>query len=203
MSIYLPIASFLSNITAGTWIDVACLILVVSFAVFDARRGFSTTLSVLLGLLIAVHAGYWLYPFMRLATDRSSFCQHHALMGAILPYLLAVLMGGVIYVVIRFVFRRFFKLIVEQPMDNILGAIAGIAKSMLVILLVFSCASLLPAGSAANKAFHQESRTGRWVVPVLRNVFQHSVPEIGQTSKSRNSRAKKDRPKNKASKKAK
>ena len=203
MSIYLPIASIFSRITAGTWIDVACLVLVVSFAVFDARRGFSTTLSVLLGLLIAVHAGYWLYPFMRLATDRSSFCQHHALMGAILPYLLAVLMGGVIYIVIRFVFRRFFKLIVEEPIDNILGAIAGIAKSLLVILLVFSCASLLPAGSAANKAFHEESRTGRWVVPVLRNVFQHSVPEIRQKSKPRKPHAKKDKQANKASKKAK
>ena len=203
MSIFPPIASIFAHITAGMWIDVACLVLVVSFAVFDARRGFSSTLSVLLGLLIAVHAGYWLYPFMRLATDRSSFCQHHALLGAILPYLLAVLMGGVIYLVIRFVFRRFFKLIVEEPIDNILGALAGIAKSMLVILLVFSCASLLPAGSAANRAFHQESRTGRCVVPVLRNVFQHSVPEIRQKSKQRKPRAKKDKPANKAGKKAK
>ncbi len=198
MCTYLPIASIFSRITAGTWIDVACLVLVVSFAVFDARRGFSSTLSVLLGLLIAVHAGYWLYPFMRLATERSSFCRSHALMGAILPYLLAVLVGGVIYVVIRFVFRRFFKLIVEEPIDNILGAVAGIAKSLLVILLVFSCASLLPAGSAANRAFHQESCTGRWVVPVLRNVFQHSVPEIRQKAKARKPHVKKGRSAKKA-----
>ncbi len=203
MCIYSPIASFFSHITAGTWIDVACLVLVVSFAIFDARRGFSSTLSVLLGLLIAVHAGYWLYPFMRLATDRSSFCRNHALLGAIFPYLLAVLMGCVIYIVIRFVFRRFFKLIVEEPIDNILGAIAGIAKSLLVILLVFSCASLLPAGSAANKAFHQESRTGQWVVPVLRNVFQHSVPEIRQKSRPRKQRAQRDKTTKKATKKAK
>ncbi len=203
MPTYLPIASLLSRITAGTWIDVACLILVVSFAVFDARRGFSSTLSVLLGLLIAVHAGYWLYPFMRLATEHSSFCRSHALLGAILPYLLAVIVGGVIYILIRFIFRRFFKLIVEEPIDNILGAVAGVAKAMLVILLVFSCASLLPAGSAANKAFHQESRTGRCVVPVLRNVFQHSVPEIRPKSKPRKPRASKDKQKGKAAKKAK
>ena len=140
---------------------------------------------------------------MRLATDRSSFCRGHALLGATLPYLLAVIVGGVIYIVIRFVFRRFFKLIVEEPIDNILGAVAGIAKSMLVILLVFSCASLLPAGSAANKAFHQESRTGRCVVPVLRNVFQHSVPEIRQKPRQRKPRASKDKQKGKATKKAK
>ena len=203
MSIYLPIASILSHITAGMLIDVSCLILVASFAIFDARRGFSTTLSALLGLLIAVHAGYWLYPFMRLATDESSFCHRHALLGAIMPYILAVLVGGVIYIAIRFVFRRFFKLIVEEPIDNILGAIAGIAKAMLIILLVFSCASLLPAGSAANKAFHEESRTGRWVVPVLRNVFQHSVPEIRQKTKARKPHPKKDGQKVKAAKKSK
>ena len=203
MPLSLPFGSFFPIMTAGTWIDIACLVLVVAFAAFDAHRGFSSTLSVLLGLLIAVHAGYWLYPFMRLATDQSSFCRGHMLLGAILPYLLAVLVGGVIYIFIRFVFRRFFKLIVEEPIDNILGALAGIAQSMLVILLVFSCASLLPAGSAANRAFHQESRTGRCVVPVLRNVFQHSVPEIHQKAKPRKPRAKKDGQKGKAAKKSK
>jgi uncharacterized membrane protein required for colicin V production len=196
-----PIGSILPHVTAGTWIDVACLLLVVAFAIIDAKRGFSTTLSVLLGLLIAVHAGYWLYPFMRLAVGDSAFCHRHALLGAILPYILSVLLGGIIYIVIRFVFRRFFKLIVEQPVDNILGAIAGIAKSMLVILLVFSCASLLPAGSAANRAFHQESRTGRWVVPVLRNVFQHSVPDLSKKASSKKPHHRKD--KAKAPKKAK
>ena len=199
----LPIASFLSHVTAGTWIDVACICLVLVLAIADARRGFSTTLSVLLGLLIAVHAGYWFYPIMRFAVGNSAFCRNHALLGAILPYLLAVLAGGVIYVVIRFVFRRFSKLIVEQPMDNILGAVAGIAKSMLIILLVFSCASLLPAGSAASRAFHQQSRTGQWVVPVLRNVFQHSVPDLGGKPRPKKPRPRKDKTKAKASKKAK
>ena len=203
MDISLPIAIAYSRISAGTWIDVVCLVLVVALAIYDAHRGFSTTLSVLLGLLIAVHAGYWLYPFMRPIADGSSFCQSHATFGAILPYLLAVIVGGIIYIVIRYVFRRFFKLIVEQPMDNILGAIAGIAKSMLIILLIFSCASLLPAGSAANRAFQEESCTGRWVVPVLRNVFRHPIPAIGPQSIPRVSHTRRDKPKHKAIKKAK
>ena len=132
---------------------------------------------------------------MRLAVGNSTFCRHHLLLGAILPSILAVVVGGVLYIAIRFVFRRFFKLIVEQPIDNILGTIAGIAKSMLIILLVFSCASLLPAGSAANRAFHQESRTGRWVVPVLRNVFQHSVPDLSRKSRPKKQRPRKDKAK--------
>ena len=204
MAIYLPIASFFSLMaTAGFWIDMACLILVITLAVMDARNGFSTTLSVMLGLLIAVNAGYWLYPLMRLATDCSSFCRRNATVGAILPYILAVIIGVVIYIAIRYMFKHFFKLIVEQPMDNILGAVAGIAKALLIILIVFSCASLLPPGSAANKAFHNDSRTGRWVVPVMHNVFQHSVPKLGQSSKKSAHRAKKAKPKGKTDKKSK
>ncbi len=187
------IVPVLAAITAGTWIDIACLATVIAFAAFDASRGFSSTLSALLGLLIAVHAGYWLYPLMRLAVGNTAVCRNHALLGAILPYILAVIVGGVIYIVIRFVFRRFFKLIVEQPIDNILGALAGVAKAMLVILLVFSCASLLPSGSALNKAFHHDSRTGRCVVPVLRDVFRHSVPSAGAQSRPRKPRPAKDR----------
>ncbi len=188
----LSFAALFSNVTTGTWIDIACLVLVVAFAVFDAIRGFSTTLSILLGLLIAVHAGYWLYPAMRLAVGNTAFCRNHAQLGAILPYVLAVLLGGVIFIAIRFIFRRFFKLIVERPLDNILGAFAGIGKSMLVILIIFSCASLLPAGSV-SKAFYEESRTGRCVVPVLYNVFTHVAPATRDQKASDRKRARKER----------
>ena len=80
-------------------------------------------------------------------------------------------------------------------MDNVLGALAGVAKAMLVIMIIFSCASLLPAGSKMNKAFHQDSRTGRCVVPVLHNVFQHTAPTARQQAAPRRNRAKKDRAK--------
>ncbi len=186
------IAPLLASIAAGTWIDFACVAIVILFAAIDATRGFSSTLSALLGLLIAVHAGYWLYPLMRMAVGGTAFCRNHAQLGAILPYILAVVVGGLIYAAVRFIFRRFFKLIVEQPVDNLLGAVAGVAKAMLVILLVFSCASLFPSGSSLNKAFHQDSRTGRCVVPVLRNVLQHSVPDQLASARRRNPRPKKD-----------
>ena len=186
------IAAVFASLAAGTWIDFACVAIVITFAAIDATRGFSSTLSALLGLLIAVHAGYWLYPLMRLAVGGTSFCRNHAQLGAILPYLLAVVVGGLIYLVVRFIFRRFFKLIVEQPVDNVLGAVAGVAKAMLVILLIFSCASLFPPGSKLNKAFHQDSRTGRCVVPVLRNVLQHSVPDQSAPARPRKPRPKKE-----------
>ena len=182
----------IASVSTGSFIDAACLAIVVTIAAIDAFRGFSSTLSALLGLLIAVHAGYWLYPVMRLAVGGTAFCRNHAQLGAILPYVLAVVVGGLIYAAVRFIFRRFFKLIVEQPVDNVLGAVAGVAKGMLVILLIFSCASLFPTGSRLHKIFHQDSRTGRCVVPVLRNVLQHSVPEQHASARPRKPRPKRD-----------
>ncbi len=191
MPIITHMAPVLAWLSLGTWIDFACVAIVITFAVIDATRGFSSTLAVLLGLLITVHAGYWLYPVMRLAVGNTSFCRNHAQFGAILPYILAVVAGCLLFVLARFLFRRFFKIIVEQPVDNVLGAITGIACSMLVILLIFSCASLFPAGSKLNKAFHQDSRTGRCVVPVLRNVLQHSVPDQSAPTRQRKAHPKK------------
>lgn len=176
--------------SAGSWIDVCCIVLIVGIAAIDARKGFSSTLSALLGLLITVHAGYWFYPAVCKAVSNTAYCQKHAQIGAVLPYVLAVLLGCAIFAVIRFAFRKFFKLIVEQPLDGILGVLGGVAKAMLIILLVFSCASLFPEGSGLNNAFHHQSWTGRCVVPVLQNVFQQTYPRAQQQIKKQRDRVK-------------
>lgn len=165
------LALSLPALSAGCWIDVACVAVLVVFIAWDAARGFSTTLSVLLGLLIAIHAGYWLYPPLEAALGKTAFCAGRPAVGALLPYAAAVGAGVVLFLVFRYFFRRFFKLIVEQPMDRALGAIAGAAKALLLMLIVFSGASLLPEGSGVRRAFCQESRAGRSVVPVVQALL--------------------------------
>lgn len=170
------IGSFLSGLPAGTWIDIACILTILAFAVTDACRGFSSTLSALVGFVIAAVSGYWLYPATHAAVAELPYCKEHAIAGAVMPYVAAVLIGCLIYVVIRFVANRLFKLIVECPADRVLGAVAGIVKALLLIMLVFSCASLLPEGSHLHQAFHKDSLTGRTVVPVLGKAFRHAYP---------------------------
>lgn len=176
MPFFASIGSFLSGLSAGTWIDIACILTVLAFAVTDACRGFSSTLSALVGFVIAAVSGYWLYPATRSAVADLAYCKEHAIAGAVLPYIAAVLIGCLIYVVIRFVAKQLFKLIVECPADRVLGAVAGLVKALLLILLVFSCASLLPEGSHLHKAFQEDSLTGRTVVPVLGKAFRHTYP---------------------------
>lgn len=176
MSEAFSIFATIAGLSSGTWVDIACLLLVIGIAYYDAVKGFSNTLATLIGLLIASHAGYWLYPAFYKLVGSSSFAQKHYIIGAVLPYILAVLSGIALFIIIRLFFRKFFKLLVEQPADGVLGAISGFAKGLLIILLVFSCISLLPENTSVYRVFCRESVTGRAAIPVLQNVLSQSSP---------------------------
>lgn len=176
MTTVITVSSAIAGLSAGTWVDIGCLVLVLGLAYYDAVKGFSNTLATLLGLLIASHAGYWLYPFFYKLASSSSFAEKHFILGAILPYILAVIAGIAIFILIRLCFRKFFKLLVEQPADRVLGAISGFAKGLLIILLVFSCISLFPENTSVHRVFCHESVTGRAAIPVLQNVLSQSYP---------------------------
>ena len=174
MPFFQPILAFsLSSVSNGCWIDIACIAVILFFTITDAVRGFSTTLSVLLGLLIAIHSGYWLYPPLKSILAGAAFCHRHPAIGALLPYAAAIFIGIVLFLLFRFFFRRFFKLLVEQPMDRILGALAGAVKALLLLLIIFSGISLLPEKSKTRRVFCQESRMGRHVVPVIQTTLAH------------------------------
>lgn len=179
MSILSPVLAFsLFSLSAGSWIDIICVAIIVFCISIDAIRGFSSTLSVLLGLLIAIHSGYWLYAPFRAAFSGAAFCNRHPVFGALIPYISAIVVGVLLFILFRFVFRRFFKLLVEQPMDQILGAIAGAIKALLVLLIIFSGVSLLPGNFSVRKAFCQDSRMGRHVVPLVQTVLARGAPRI-------------------------
>lgn len=167
-----PILAFsLSSLSTGTWIDIVSLALILVFTICDAIRGFSSTLSLLLGLLIAIHAGYWLYQPLNLFLGDLAFSKSHPTAGALLPYAAAIVIGILLFLLFRYFFRHFFKLIVESPMDQILGGVAGAVKALLILLIIFSGASLLPAKSPVNRAFRIESKMGRRVIPVVQTVL--------------------------------
>lgn len=165
MPIMASIGATLKGVQAGTWIDVACLVIVAVMAIIDARRGISATIAALLGLFAAINFGLWFCPVARSGLLRIAFFSGHPHILNAAALLEAIIAGAVVHIVVRAILTRFFKLVVVPPLDNILGAFAGIAKALMVILALFACASLLPRGAAA-KAAH-ESRAGRKLVPAI------------------------------------
>lgn len=172
----ITVAASFACLSAGTWVDIVCLLIVIGMAYYDAVKGFTSTLAVLLGLLIATHAGYWLYPAFFKLLSYTSLMENHEILGAILPYILAVIAGVGIFILLRICFKRFFKLLVEQPADKFLGIISGIAKGLLIILIIFSCISLMPPNSAMHRVICDESITGRAAIPVLQTALSQSSP---------------------------
>lgn len=173
----MPLASFLSTLSTAGWIDLVCLALVIGFAIFGAVYGLSGTLAFLLGLLLASLSAYWLYPWIQTIVLDIPLCRQNTAAAAIFPYLGAFLVGGVIFILLRFLSKHFFQLIIRQPVDRILGVFAGVLKAVLVLLIVFSCAYLLPSGYRLHKLFCNSTRTGRILVPIIHFALQ---PDAGK-----------------------
>lgn len=173
----MPLASFFSHLSTAGWIDLSCLVVVLAFALFGAVYGLSGTLAFLLGLLLASLSAYWLYPIIRSDVLSTSFCKSHAAAAALLPYLAAFLVGALIFILLRLVSKRFFQLIIQQPIDRVLGILAGVAKGFIVLFFVFTCAYLLPSDYRLHKLFCSQTRTGRTLLPVIRFVLH---PDAGK-----------------------
>ncbi len=161
-------ASYLSNLSTSGWIDLASVVLLIGFAIFGAVYGLSGTLAFLLGMLLASLSAYWLYPWIRTAVLELAICKENTVAAAVFPYIAAFLVGGLIFILLRFLSKRFFQVVIQRSLDHVLGVFAGILKAILVLLIVFSCAYLLPSDYRLHKLLCNRTRTGRTLVPVIR-----------------------------------
>ncbi|MDD5708501.1 MAG: CvpA family protein, partial [Kiritimatiellae bacterium] len=169
------LASLLDRVTAGLsagdWVDLLCLAVLLTCMVLGGVRGLSGLLSSFIGLLVAISCGGLLYGPVAGAMRQADYCREHPWAGRVMPYVVAVVVCLIAYLMLRLLLVRFFKLIVEQPAERILGIVAGLAQGLLMLGLAFSLASLLPAESALSKAFCENSRVGRRAVPWLRETL--------------------------------
>ena len=156
---------------AGDWIDLACLAVLILHILLGLFRGFARMLAAFTAMLLALQGGYWLYPSLAYHLGRLGLVRHHATLGAIFYYLLAVMAGLAVFLVLRLLLHRFFRLLVEQPVDRIFGALAGAAQGLMVLFLLFSVFSLLPGTSRTRKTVCEASRTGRIFTPVVRTFL--------------------------------
>lgn len=177
MALATSIASFFRNAGTGTWIDIVCLVLMVILVIADARRGLSDTIGALIGLFAGFNAGLWARPVIRSALGNSAFFGSHSTLLAVAALVLAVLVAAAVFVIFRVVLSRFFRLVVDSPLDNILGAVAGLAKALLIILALFTFARFVP-GDPAGAAL-SSSRVGRQVVPAAMRAIGGAAQTAG------------------------
>ncbi len=166
----------MAAVTPGDWVDLAALAILLICMIAGRMRGLSGLLSSLFGLLLALLGGGLLYAPLTASMRRIAYCREHPWAGAVLPYVLAVAAVLAGYMVLRAMLRRFFKLVVEPPVDGLLGMLAGLLLGLLVLLFASSLAGLLPEGSAARVIVCEESRCGGVLAPRLRAALHALRP---------------------------
>lgn len=167
--------SSLNSVTPGTgdWIDLACLAVLVLAILIGVISGLTRMLASLAAMLLALQGGYWLYPTLSYHLGRLIPASRHSTLTALVYYLIAVLIGLAVFLLLRMLLHRFFKLLVEQPVDRIFGGLAGLALGLMVLFFIFSIFSLLPADNRTRKLVCESSRTGRVFTPVVNDILEH------------------------------
>ena len=158
-------------LTPGNWVDLVCLGLLAICILTGLFIGFSRMLAWLIGMLITLQVGYWLYPTVLFHVRAVVQGRVHPVLAAVLPYLLAVAVGLALFLLLRLLLHRFFKLLVEQPVDRIFGALTGTAQGLMILFFLFSLVSLLPPTNPVRKKICEQSVTGRILTPVVNSVL--------------------------------
>ncbi len=160
----LPASLFLASLAdrpAASWVDIACLVVLLVFIVWDAIKGFSATLAQIAALVIAFRLSFFVCPAVRAAIPSGG-----GLAASLAPFIAAIAAMVLLFFLIRFAIEKFVKVILQKPVDNIVGALAGLLKGLLLLFLLFSLFAIVLRGSYADSAF-AKSYFGRKVFPAM------------------------------------
>lgn len=164
----------MSGVTAwfgpGDWVDITCLMVILAFALLGAWRGASGHVGRVVGLLAAVYAGYRLYPPIVAWMARVPALQRHADLVAVMPYVVVVAGAFLIFLLLRAALSNAIRLVVEQPLDGILGVAVGVAEAALLLAFAFSVISLLPVSPLRDAI--EGSRSCRLAGPLVGRFTQ-------------------------------
>ena len=90
-------------------------------------------------------------------------------MSTLLPFLAAIVVLVVLFFAIRFLVEKFVRIVLAPPVDNVVGAVTGLVKGLILVYLAFALVSALLRKSYADSPFAR-SFTGRHVIPAVQKV---------------------------------
>lgn len=173
------IKTIASIISFANVFDIFCLLLIAGHLLAGYRRGFGRMIASLIGTLLALLSGYWLHPTLASWTQGTSFGQQHPNIVALSPYLLAIAIGIAVFFILRMLLGRFFRLLVEQPVDHIFGSLGGLVIGLVLVMLMVSIGIVLPQNSRLRRIVCEESRTGSIITPAVQSILNaRHVPTL-------------------------
>lgn len=172
-----PLASVFQGFTAETWIDLVCAVIVTAAMIWDAMRGLSATLAHILALVVSFKLAFLVYPLAVSLLIGSSGDGAGSLAMQVAAFLLTVVLLFLLFALLRFTIARVAHVVLVSPLDNILGAAAGLVKGLLAVFLAFFLV-LVVKGKDYQQTPFAKSWTGRRVIPALEKAASPSGAKL-------------------------
>ena len=149
----------------SNWVDLAMLALLALSALVGLWRGFTYELLSLAGLFVAYFAARWIEPEL---APHLPIGEAGSMLNRGLAFATAFLLVLIVWGLVARVVSRLVRATPLRPVDRLLGALFGIARGVLVLLVV---ATLVAYSPAARSQVWRESVGAAWVDALLRALL--------------------------------
>ncbi|MDI6774615.1 MAG: CvpA family protein [Verrucomicrobiota bacterium] len=155
-------------------VDIGAVVLLI----LGVLLGFSRRLSGELTCLISVVAAFVVGLFLcRPLTDWFLALERLGPQPArVLAFLAALVVAGVLMILARLGLARAIRVVFSEQADRLLGALAGLVRSLVLIAVIFIVANLVPS-EFLNRQFGEASAIGR-VVRKFMPAIEEKLPAI-------------------------
>lgn len=145
-------------------IDICAIILIALGAIHGLIRGLSGELSHFISILAAFIFGLWgQRPFAMWLLDNTNLDEKSA---QALAFIAIILTALIIFIFLQYMLKKIIQIVVEDKFDRILGAFAGLVRSIIVVIIIFIAMNLVPH-DYLNMKFGEESIIGSAIKPYI------------------------------------
>jgi membrane protein required for colicin V production len=163
-------ASLFADLTAGDWVDLGCAVFAALCVAVGGWRGLSGELALGTSWAVGLLGGWYGYRPLYALAGRVPALAAHPAWGRAAAAVAAVLLVWIVARLVRLLLGRALKGIARTAPDHTLGALFGLARA-LVLILVATAALLLTPWPAFRRTVCERSRAGRVMCPVARDLL--------------------------------
>jgi len=165
----------MENLSPVSLVDVIALAAIALGAVRGYFRGLSGELARVISLVAAFVLGLRCYePLAQWVLAHTRIAEENAPVAA---FIITVLAAIVCLFLLRYVLKRIMKVVIEDRADKIGGVIAGLLRSVIMVLIVFLALNLWP-NERLNSMFGEESLIGRLVRKVAPSAREYVEDQV-------------------------
>jgi uncharacterized membrane protein required for colicin V production len=158
-------------------IDIGAVALIILGAFVGYRRRLSGELARLISLIAGFCLGMVFYQPVAIWMLNNSRLEGRAAQAA--AFVVMMIAASVVMVIVRIFLKKIMRVVIEEESDKICGAIAGLIRGSIFVIVLFLIANIVPH-DYINYHFGEGSYIGRTVskcIPKLEKAIEDKLNE--------------------------